>query len=70
VLLGLSGQPAGEYYQQEAVRFYLPADSSSGSDSKSKGKKGKQSAANKSISSSASSDTDQEWMDLPRHNLA
>lgn len=70
MLPGLSAQPAGDYYQQEAVRFYLPADCNGGSDSKYKGKKGKQSASGKAFGSSVSSDTDQEWMDLPRHNLA
>lgn len=57
VLLGLSAMPAGDYYQQEAVRFYLPA--STGSSSKGK----------KSYSYS-SSDADEEWSELPRHSLA
>jgi hypothetical protein len=69
VLLGLSAQPAGKYYQQEAVRFYLPSDGNSGSDT-SKGRKGKQAASGRASGNSTLSDTDQEWMDLPRHNLA
>lgn len=59
VLIGLSAQPAGDYYQQEAVRFYLPADS------KPKGK-----STGKSGIFSTSSDTEEEWSELPRHNLA
>jgi hypothetical protein len=59
VLLGLSAQPAGDYYQQEAVRFYLPAES------KAKGK-----SKGKSSSFFTSSDTDEEWSELPRHGLA
>lgn len=63
MLLGLSALPAGDYYQQEAVRFYLPA----GSESKDKGR-GKN--KNKYSSFSGSSDTDEEWAELPRHSLA
>jgi hypothetical protein len=46
--------PAGDYYQQEVVRFYMPA----GSTSKRK------------TSSYSSSDADEEWAALPRHSLA
>lgn len=62
VLLGLSAQPAGDYYQQEVVRFYVPAGSKAG-----KGGKGGKGAKGGSY---AGSDTDEEWSELPRHSLA
>lgn len=62
VLLGLSAQPAGDYYQQEVVHFYVPAGSKAGKGGKGgKGSKG---------GSNAGSDTDEEWSELPRHSLA
>lgn len=50
--------PAGTYFNQEAVRFYMPA---SGGNNKKKHKFG---------ASFSTSDDDEEWMDLPRHSLA
>jgi len=58
VLLELSAVPAGAYFNQEAVRFYMPA---SGGNKKKKNKFG---------ASYSTSDDDEEWMDLPRHSLA
>lgn len=55
VLIGLSAIPAGAYYQQDAVRFYLTDDKRSSS---------------KKRNAFTSSDSDEEWAELPRHSMA
>lgn len=57
--MGLSAQPAGEYFEQEAIRFYVPQADDSGSKTSSS-----------SYSSGGSGEDFKEWRDLPRHNLA
>jgi hypothetical protein len=58
VLLGLSAKPAGQYYTQEAVRFFIPGGSKPGKQSKHSSFFG------------GSSDADGEWQQLPRHKFA